>query len=81
MKKLTLILSTLFILGGTAIASDKKDCCKKGDNVACSKEKKENCKKGKDCCAKKGKKSKAKNVSIQAVEEAQETTTLQMQIQ
>lgn len=48
MKKLTLILGMLMIVGGTAFAHDGKGCCKKG--AKCSKEAK--CCKDKKHCSK-----------------------------
>lgn len=56
MKKLTLILGALLIMGSASYAHGGKACCK-GKKTECSKEKKEACDKGKGCCSKKEKKT------------------------
>ncbi len=57
MKKLTLLLAGLMIVG-TSFAGGGDKCCK-GKKETCSKEKKEKCEKGTGCCQKKSTEKKS----------------------
>lgn len=52
MRKLSLLLGTVMILGTAAFAGDNTKACCKGKKEACAKEKVAACEKGKGCCKK-----------------------------
>lgn len=50
MKKLTLLLAGLFLVGASyACDGDKKACCKKGAKKECCAKNSKKCKEGKEC--------------------------------